>query len=99
PGWTTNMIQNGSPDGIALIDTVAPSLEDALSYEGLVTAASLPGFGTATSLVEGTPLPATVADSNSVTGSLCRRPDGQDTNDAATDWAFCATPTPGLPNQ
>jgi Zn-dependent metalloprotease len=99
PGWTTNMIQNGSPDGIALIDTVAPSLEDALSYEGLVTAASLPGFGTATSLVEGTPLPATVADSSSVTGSLCRRPDGQDTNDAATDWAFFATPTPGLPDQ
>jgi hypothetical protein len=49
-------------------------------------------------LVEGTPLAATVADSNSVDGSLSRLPDGTDTNDAAADWAFTSTKTPGAAN-
>ncbi len=29
-----------------------------------------------------------VADSNTVPGSLCRLPNGNDTNDASTDWKF-----------
>ena len=49
-------------------------------------------------LVEGTALPADVADSNTVTGSLGRSPNGSDTDDSATDWAFSTTVTPGAAN-
>ncbi len=94
-GAVSNMIQNGSPDGVALVS--GSTLIDALSYEGAITAAVIPSVGTV-SLVEGTMLPATVADSNTAAGSLCRIPNGADTNDAATDWAFTATTTPGAAN-
>jgi hypothetical protein len=87
-------VQNGAPDGIALVDTFGNLLVDALSYEGSITATDL-GFGPV-SLVEGTP--TAVADSDTVGGALCRLPNGSDTNDAATDWAFCTTPTPGATN-
>jgi large repetitive protein len=39
-----------------------------------------------------------VADSNTVTGSLARIPNGSDTDDAAADWAFTTTVTPGWEN-
>jgi large repetitive protein len=90
-------IQNGSPDGIALVNTTTQTLTDALSYEGAISAAAIPNLGNV-SLVEGTVLPSSVADSNTVNGSLCRSPNGSDTNDAATDWKFCTTPTPGAAN-
>ena len=85
--------QNGAPDGVALIDTASGALLDALSYEGEITAAVI--GGQTYNLVEGTALAATVADSNTVDGSLSRIPDGQDTNNAASDWAFTQTKTPG----
>lgn len=88
--------QNGSPDGIALYDTLTHDVLDALSYEGSITAAVIDGL--TFSLVEGTPLPVSVADSNTVTGSLARLPDATDYDDAATDWAFTRTPTPGAEN-
>ena len=94
----TNYIQNGSPDGMALVDTSTETLIDALSYEGAITAATIPGFAAPVSLVEGTVLPTSVADSNTVQGSLCRLPNGTDTNDAANDWKFCGTVTPGAAN-
>lgn len=93
----TDQIQNGSPDGIALIRTSPPTLIDALSYEGTITAAQIVGFSAPVSLVEGTPLE--LADSNTAPGSLARFPDGADGNDANSDWAFRATPTPGAANQ
>jgi len=87
--------QNGAPDGVALIDAGGTRL-DALSYEGAIRAATV---GTATyDLVEGTALPAATADSNTVAGSLSRIPNGSDTDDAATDWAFTTTKTPGAAN-
>jgi hypothetical protein len=89
-------MQNGAPDGVALIDTATKTLLDALSYEGEIHAATIDGQ--VYDLVEGTPLAATVADSNSVDGSLSRLPDGTDTNDAAADWAFTSTKTPGAAN-
>ena len=89
-------LQNGAPDGLALVDTAAAALLDALSYEGAITAATI--GGATFSLVEGTALPDTVADSNTVAGSLIRNPDGKDGNDAATDWAFTTTSTRGAPN-
>ncbi|MBX3158732.1 MAG: lamin tail domain-containing protein [Deltaproteobacteria bacterium] len=97
PVWSQDQIQNGSPDGIALIDGVTHTLIDALSYEGAVTA-TIPGFPAPVSLVEGTVLPTTTADNNTATRSLCRIPDGTDTNNAATDWAICTTLTPGRAN-
>ncbi len=88
--------QNGAPDGVALIDTETDELLDALSYEGSITAAVIDGV--TYSLVEGTALAADVADSNTVAGSLIRNPDGSDSNDAATDWAFTTTVTKGAAN-
>ena len=98
PG-NTDQIQNGSPDGVALIQTSPPALLDALSYEGSIPAAQIVGFSAPVSLLEGTPLAVGVADSTSVNGSLGRFPDGIDTNDSNTDWSFRATPTPGAANQ
>jgi hypothetical protein len=88
--------QNGAPDGVALIDTASQSLHDALSYEGAITAATIDGQSY--SLVEGTLLDASIADSNTVDGSLSRIPDGQDTDDAASDWEFTTVKTPGAAN-
>ena len=88
--------QNGAPDGLALINTTSGDLLDALSYEGAITAAVI--GGKTYSLVEGTVLPDTVVDSNTVNGSLIRNPDGKDTNNAASDWAFTTTPTQGAAN-
>jgi large repetitive protein len=88
--------QNGAPDGVALIDTTNGALLDALSYEGEIHAAQISGHSY--DLVEGTALAVTVVDSNTVDGSLSRIPDKHDTNDAATDWAFTTTKTPGAAN-
>ena len=89
-------LQNGAPDGVALFDTAAKTLVDALSYEGSITDATIEGA--VYSLVEGTVLPATRADSNLDDGSLIRNPNGRDTDDAATDWAFTTVVTPGAAN-
>ena len=53
-----NQIQNGGPDGVALVKDGA--VLDALSYEGRITAANIPNVGEV-SLVEGNPF--TTADS------------------------------------
>lgn len=98
PLWTSDQVQNGAPDGVALVDTVGPTLLDALSYEGPITAATLPGFTSTVSLVEGTLLDPAKADSNTVTETLCRKPNGVDTNNSATDWTLCATRTIGTAN-
>lgn len=88
--------QNGAPDGVALVDTASKALLDALSYEGEITAATIDGQSY--NLVEGTALAAAVLDSNTVDGSLSRIPDKQDTNNAASDWVFTTTKTPGVAN-
>lgn len=98
PLWTQDEIQNGGPDGIALVDTVKSAVVDAISYEGSITAASITGFATPVNLVEGTALSSATADSTTVTATLCRQPNGQDTNDAMTDWKICGTRTIGTAN-
>src|SRR4029079_8677904 len=50
PG-ATSQVQNGAPDGIALIDVATSTVIDALSYEGAITAAHLDGFPGPVSLV------------------------------------------------
>jgi cytosine/adenosine deaminase-related metal-dependent hydrolase len=92
----SNNVQNGAPDGVALIDTGSLEVVDALAYEGAMSC-TIDGLGSKT-LVEGTALAATVADTNSGLASLARLPNGSDTNDAATDWALSTTPTPGNDN-
>lgn len=100
PAFTTgNAIQNGAPDGVLLLDTVHLLVLDALSYEGSITAATVTGVPGTVNLVEAPALPADVADSDTVTGSLIRWPSGADTDHAASDWRFTTTPTPGAPNQ
>src|SRR4051812_27235146 len=92
-------IQNGgsgSPDGVALVDTSTHTLLDALSYDGSITAATLDGFPATVSLVEGTA--TTAVDSSVSAGSLGRSPNGQDTDNANSDWAFNTTASPGSPN-
>jgi hypothetical protein len=99
PGWTQDEVQNGSPDGIALVDTAAGTLIDALSYEGSITMAEVPGIANPISLVEGTVLSNSVQDSNMAPGgALCRSPNGKDTDVANADWKLCATLTPGSAN-
>ena len=89
-------LQNGAPDGVTLIDTAAHKQVDALSYEGAITAATIDG--TTYDLVEGMALADTVADSNTVDGSLIRNPNGKDTDNASADWAFTTTVTRGAAN-
>ena len=91
-----NNIQNGSPDGVALINVGLSAIMDALSYGGPMTAATVTGFTGTQNLVEGTPTPA--VDSNAIVGALIRSPNGHDSDDAASDWQFTTTPTPGSAN-
>ena len=91
-------VQNGSPDGIALINVPAQAIMDAFCYEGAMTAAQINGFPGASDLVEGTALPSATADSNTNGGSLARLPNGQDSGNASADWQFTPTLTPGAPN-
>jgi len=98
PGWTSDQVQNGAPDGIALVDTGTNTLIDALSYEGSITMAQVPGIAAPVSLVEGTVLATATADSNTAVGALCRSPNGKDTDSANADWKFCTTLSPGAAN-
>jgi large repetitive protein len=94
-GAVMDIVQNGAPDGIALINTTSATVIDALSYEGSITAAQVTGISGTVNLVEGTA--ATAADVAS-TGALCRSPNGRDTDNANADWALCTTLTPGAAN-
>jgi hypothetical protein len=98
PVWTMDEIQNGGPDGIAIVDTVKQAVLDAVSYEGSITAATVSGFTAPVNLVEGQALASGTADSTTVTKTLCRNPNGQDTNEAMTDWTLCNSRTIGIAN-
>lgn len=98
---TGDFIQNGNPDGIALIDTSTNTVIDALSYQNTstlsVTMASIMGFTGTVSLVEGTALAPSVVDTADDLNSLSRVPNGTDTNNAASDWMVRPI-TPGAAN-
>src|SRR5262249_29963771 len=51
-GAVSNYIQNGSPDGLALVNTATETLVDSFSYEGSITAAVIPGFAAPVNLVQ-----------------------------------------------
>ena len=92
-------IQNGSPDGIAPVDTTSMTVLDALSYEGPMTATTVTGVPGTTNLVEGMALNANIQDNNEQIRSLIRFPNGNDKNNAATDWIVSKNPTPGAANK
>ncbi len=91
-----NTIQNGSPDGVALINVGLTNVMDSFSYAGSITNAMINGFIGTRNLVQGTNAPST--DNNVVVGSLIRSPNGQHSGDDASDWRFTTTPTPGSAN-
>jgi hypothetical protein len=93
---TGDFIQNGAPDAIAIVDTVALTVLDALSYEGSITSAVITGFPGPVNLVEGTP--AIPADTNDDLNAIARVPNGQDTDNAAVDWVLTPNKTPGAAN-
>jgi len=82
PAMSGGGIQNG-PDGVRLLDGSSVVL-DSVAYEGTFTGAGEGG--------------AAPDDSNTVVRSVCRMPNGVDTNNNAMDFTTCATPTPGAAN-
>jgi Lamin Tail Domain len=88
-------IQNGAPDGVVLFHVIARTPIDSLAYEGGMTAATINGVPGTFNLVDGSPLSASVADSNSLNGSIAR---SADTHNDSVDWYFSSSPTPGSAN-
>jgi hypothetical protein len=86
PG-TADLIQNGAPDAVMLIGPAG--IDDALSYEGSTTANGV-------AVQEGAASTAALTDPGA--GSICRIPNGADTNVNATDFSVCATVTKGAAN-
>ncbi|RKI03504.1 lamin tail domain-containing protein [Corallococcus sp. AB038B] len=103
-GASTDIIQNGTGDGVGLLDTVTGTLLDSVFYE---TAASNPQNPTFTIKVSDTVgnkslnfeegARTVASDSNTAAGSLQRSPNGNDTNNNNADFAFVTTLTPGAP--
>ncbi|MBK9071112.1 MAG: thrombospondin type 3 repeat-containing protein [Myxococcales bacterium] len=91
-----DFIQNGAPDGVALIDTSTQTLVDALSYEGSLTSATITGFAAPVSLVAGTATPA--GDNGDPARSLARITNGADSGDDNVDWVTTVNITPGAAN-
>lgn len=91
-----NNIQNGSPDGIALINFGNNTVLDTVSYEGGITTANIIGLGVI-NLVQGTPIPLAVADDNTGNVSLSCLPNGAGSGNDSADWGM-AVPTPGAAN-
>ncbi len=92
PG-TIDLIQNGPPDAVALIDTASSLVLESLSYEGGTNWASPAGT---VSVQEGAASTTGLVDSNTTNVSICRI--GPDTNTNATDFRVCSAPTPGAVN-
>jgi len=94
-----DLFQNGSPDAVAIYNTVTDSLVDSLSYEGAVANAGIAGTATKFNFQEGTTSTTGFADNGStVEGSLSRLPNGADTHVNVTDFKFTQTLTPGAAN-
>ena len=93
-----NAIQNGSPDGVVLLNTRSQTVLDSFSYEGAMTNANVNWFSRPINLVRGTALATSVADLNTSTGSLIRWPNGLTTYNDTNDWRFTTTITPGTAN-
>ena len=82
--FPSNGIQNGDPDGLALVDAGGTVIEF-LSYEGVMTAAS----GAAAGLISTDIGVAENNDTTPSTSSLARRPDGSWAPSAASSFGAC----------
>jgi len=89
-------VQNGAPDGVALVNTRTDEVLDAVSYEGSIDDAAIEGLPGTFSMGDGEPVHE--ADSNEIARSICRIPDHADSGDDDRDWSAC-TPTPGSANR
>jgi hypothetical protein len=97
PGWElTNRIQNGPSDAVVLWDALGHRVIDAVSYAGALHRAVITGEPGEVDACEGSE--SAPADSNTVTGSLGRSPNGADTGQNSADFKFINTLTPGAPN-
>jgi len=83
----SNIIQNGSPDAILLMDTTTAFNVDAVSYEGSCP----PPY------VEVTGVPSAQSDSTLDYTGMSRFPDGNDTDDNSADFHLACS-TPGAAN-
>jgi hypothetical protein len=90
-----NTLQNGDPDGLAIFDTVAETMVDALCYEGSIVAAEIDGIAGTFPLFDGSP--TDVEDPGA--GSIIRFPDGAETGDDSTNWFLTPLVTPGRANE
>ncbi|QRK12485.1 lamin tail domain-containing protein [Archangium violaceum] len=93
----TDIIQNGSPDGVAIYNKATDSIVDSLAYEGDMQDCTLKETTTTFDLMEGTTPTTSLADSSSA-GSLSRIPNAQDSDSNMDDFKLTAAPTPGAPN-
>lgn len=88
-------IHNGGPDGIGLIEIATGRIRDFVAYAGTITSVAIEGLATVT-------VPATnstpIGDTDNVSGSLIRFPNGSDTDNSVVDWGFSRVPTPGAAN-
>jgi hypothetical protein len=89
-GPLQDLVQNGAPDGVALVNTATNVLVDAISYEGIMTAMNLP-------MGQVGPFEATSLGDFGM-GSIGRAPNGANTGNGVVDWAVAAVSTPGAPN-
>ncbi len=97
PGWElTNRIQNGPSDAVMVWDTIGRKVVDTVTYAGVLHRAVIEGEAAELDATEGSA--GAPADSNSVTGSLSRSPNGQDTGQNGVDFRFVSALTPGGPN-
>ena len=80
----SNIVQNGAPDAMALVDMLSASIVDAVSYEGSVPAPFVEVMG------------VPIANSDTVLQpflGIGRFPDGADLNDDSLDFnRYCITP-------
>ena len=88
--------QNGAPDGVALFDTATRASSTRSRTKARSSARSSGRSPTRSSRAPRCRRPSPTRTRS--TGSLARIPNGSDTDDAATDWAFTTTVTPGEAN-
>lgn len=100
-GMLRSTVQNDllrAPGAVGIYDAATDTLIDVVAFEGNVTPVEPGGdyreggSGLSVSQVGGE------AEEATSTGSLCRLPDGTDTDVTTSDWSYCAVPTPGAPN-
>jgi len=90
-------VQNGDPDGVALVDRrgAVPVIVDGLAYDGTMATFTL---DEAVDIPLANTESTSLGDSNDIAGALSRIPTSCDRNTPAVDWQFTSTLTPGAAN-